>query len=52
MEKPASVYFAMAELDIEKNEVIEIAHTDLCGSKRDVLKQLIDQLNEILDRAV
>ena len=47
MEKPISVYFAMSELDIEKNEVTEITHTDLCGSKRDVLKQLIDQLNEM-----
>lgn len=52
MEKPVSVYFALSELDIEKNEVTEITHTDLCGSKRDVLKQLIDQLNEILDLAV
>lgn len=49
MDNPVTVYFAMSELDIDNNEIVEVINTDFCGSKREVLKQLIDQLNGILD---
>lgn len=49
MNNPVTIYFAMSELDIDNNEVVEVINTDICGNKREVLKQLIDQLNEILD---